>query len=162
MGGQEDRGAAQPVLLQNELPDLELRHRVQADGGLVQKQDFGSVEQGGGDLAPHPLAQGQHPGRGLQEVTQVQQGRQTVHILPELRRRDPVDVPQKVEGLHDGHVPPQLAALAEDYAQPGHVPLPVLPGHQPVHGAFPAVGPEDAAEDLDGGAFPRAVGTDVA
>ena len=120
------------------------------------------MEQGRRDLAAHPLAQGQHPGRGFEQIPQLQQVRQPVPVLPEGPLRGPVDVPQQQEGLHHRHVPPQLAALAEDHPQPGHVALPVRPGREAVHGAGAAVGPEDAAEDLDGGALAGPVGPDVA
>ena len=162
VGGEQDRGAAEPVLLQDELADLQLAHRVQADGGLVQEEDPGAVEQGRRDLAAHPLAQAQHAGRGPQQLGQVQQLGQAVQIGLKLGSGYPINIPQEEEGLHHRHIPPQLAALAEDHPQAGHVPLAVGPGRQPVHGAGPAVRAEDAAEDFDGGAFSRAVGADVA
>jgi hypothetical protein len=69
---------------------------------------------------------------------------------------------KQIEAVAHGQVPPQLRALAEDHADARHVPLAVREGIAAVDLHAPAVGPQDAREDLDGGRLARAVRPDEA
>ena len=72
VGGQKDGDLLLLVHLQDKVADALLDDDVEADGGLVEEEDLGPVEQGGGDLAAHALAQGQFTHRGLQVVADVE------------------------------------------------------------------------------------------
>jgi hypothetical protein len=49
-----------------------LAGQVQADGRLVEHHQLGVMQQGGGDLAPHPLTERELPNGHLQEPRRVQ------------------------------------------------------------------------------------------
>ena len=57
VSGQDHGGLFFLIQFQDKISDSQLGHSVQTDGRLVQKQDFGVVKKGGGNLAPHPLSQ---------------------------------------------------------------------------------------------------------
>ena len=162
MRGQQHRGAAFAVGAQHELAHGQLGGCVQADGGLVQEQDLGLVQQGRGDLGAHALAQGQLAHGLVQQPLQVQHGHQLVAGARKAQRIDTVQVAQQVEAVVHGQVPPQLRALSEDHADAAHMALAVGEGVAPVHLHAPAIGPQDARQDLDGGGLARPVGTDEA
>lgn len=71
MGGQDNGGPPLLVDFLNELSDRVFRLHIQADGGLVQKQDLGRVEHGGHQVATHPLAQGELPHRGVDKTVDL-------------------------------------------------------------------------------------------
>jgi hypothetical protein len=128
VGGQDDRNAAFAVEAPDKVPKGELGHGVQADGGLVQEQDRGGVEQGGRQVAAHALAQAELPHWHVQQRFKVQHRDQLVPRTGVAGRRNTVDVAKKLEGLDDREVPPELGALAEDDADVTHVGDPLLPG----------------------------------
>ena len=92
---------------------------VQADGRLVEHQQLGGVQQRGGDLAAHPLAERQLAHRGVEERLHLEQLARTRRSRGcQRRRRQPVDGAEQPERVAQRQVPPQLAALAEDHADP--------------------------------------------
>jgi hypothetical protein len=135
---------------------------VQADGGLVQEQDVGLVQQGRSDLGTHALPQGQLAHGLVEQPLQIQQGHQLVARARKAQGIDAVQVAQQVEAIAHGQVPPQLRALPEDHADAGHMALAVGERIAPVHLHATAVGPQDARQDLDGGGLARAIGADEA
>ena len=102
-----------------ELAQPLLADDVQADRRLVQDQQLGGVQQRRGDLAAHPLAERQLAHRGVEAAAQLQQLDQLVGAAPLPRRRRARWIAASMrERLAQRQVPPQLAALAEDHADP--------------------------------------------
>ena len=97
-----------------EVADLGLAHHVEADGGLVQVDDVGVVQERRGQLPPHALAQGELAYGHVQERRQVEELGEGGHVPGVTGARDPIDRAQQVEGVAQREVPPQLRALAED------------------------------------------------
>ena len=97
------------------LPQGQLAHRVQADGGLVQEQQPGPVQQGTAHLRPHALAQAQLPEGRAQQRFQLQGGADLLEPLRPVIARPVIDFPQQIEGIGDGHIPPQLGTLAKHH-----------------------------------------------
>ena len=158
VGGQEDGGAAGSVFLPEEGTQLQLAHRVQADGGLVQEKQRRFVQKRAAQLRPHPLPQRQLTKGRPQETAQIQCIGQFVQAVLPCGRLQIVHVPQKLKGIQDGHVPPQLRPLTEHRAQVAHMLPPLLPGYPAIHMADALRGGENAGEQLDHGALARAVG----
>ena len=57
VAGEEHGGAVAPVVFGQEGANPALHGDVEADGRLVEKEDLGFVQEGGGDFAFHALAQ---------------------------------------------------------------------------------------------------------
>ena len=73
VAGQQDRRAGAAVVLLEEVADARLGGDIQADGGLIQEQHLGAVEQAGGQLALHALAQREVAHRLADDGCQVEQ-----------------------------------------------------------------------------------------
>jgi hypothetical protein len=116
VGGEQHRGAALAVLPAHEVAHGELRGGVEADGGLVEKQDLRPVQQRRGQVAAHALAEAQLAHRGVEQRREVEHGHQLVEHGAVVGRAHPVDVAQQLERLHHRQVPPELGALAEHHA----------------------------------------------
>ena len=162
MGGQHDGDAPFPVQPLDEISHGELGNGVQADGGLVQEEHRRRVQQGRRQVAPHALAEAELTHRDIVQRFQVHERGEfvpgpVVSIAP-----DPVDVPQQIEGLDNGQVPPQLGPLAEHHADVGRVGDPVPPRDAAVDLAPARIRHQDAREDLYGRGLARPVGTDIA
>jgi hypothetical protein len=71
--GEEDRRPRRLVEGDEQLPEAPLGQQVEPDGRLVEEQDLGVVQQARGQLAAHPLAQGQVAHRLVEEVAGVEQ-----------------------------------------------------------------------------------------
>ena len=119
------------------------------------------MQQGGGHVAAHALAQAELAHRRIQQRREVEERDQFIAGSPVALAGNAVDLAQEVERLDHGEVPPELGALPEDDADAGDVGDAVFPGHAPFHLAAAAVRHEDAGEDLDGGGLAGAVGADV-
>ncbi|HEX8582057.1 MAG TPA: hypothetical protein VF640_07005 [Acidimicrobiales bacterium] len=135
---------------------------VEPDGRLVEEQQLGVVEQGGDEVAPHALPEGQLPHRRVEERRHVEQVDERVEVLAVAVLGHPVDPAEQLEGVEEGQVPPQLGALAEHHADAAGegdpFPLRVDPGHPHP----PARREQDAGQHLDRRRLPGPVGPDVA
>ena len=162
VGGEQQRGPALGVEGAQELAEPALAHHVEADGGLVEVEDLRVVQERGGDVAAHPLAEAELPDRDVEQVAEAEQ-------LDELRQVGsvplgvgPVDLLQQVEGVAQRQVPPQRGALAEDHADPAGQ-LGALAAGVDARDADRAGGRhQDAGEHLDRGRLAGAVRADVA
>ena len=77
-------------------------------------------------------------------------------------RVDSVNVLQKLEGIDDGNIPPQLRALSEYDTDVADVFFALLPRNQAVDNTFAGVRGKDSAHYLNAGGLSGAVGADVA
>lgn len=94
VGGEQHGHAALAVQALDEVAHRQLRRRVQADGGLVEEEHVGLVQQGRGDLRAHPLAQGELADRLVEQGLQAKHLDQFVAGAGVAGRVDPVDVAQ--------------------------------------------------------------------
>ena len=151
LGAQE---LAQPLLGQH----------VEADGRLVEDHQAGRVQQRGGDLGAHPLAQRELAHRRREELARARGGRPARRSARARRPADSAWMAARIrERLAHRQVPPQLGALAEDHADLARQAPPV--GHRVAARrcvAVPAGRHQDAGEHLDRGRLAGAVGADVA
>ena len=144
----------------HELAHGELRGRIEADGRLVEEQDRGIVQQGGGELRPHALAERELAHRLGQQPLEPQHGHELVASAAIVRRRHAVDVGQQIEAVDHRQVPPELAALAEHHADARDMAHAVLVRHEAADLDPAARRPQDAGQDLDGRRLAGAVGAD--
>ena len=89
VGGEQQRHVAARVHRGQERAQPLLAGQVEPDRRLVEHQQLGGVQQRGGDLAAHPLAQRQLPHRGVQEAGQVEQLARTRRAAPRSARPAP-------------------------------------------------------------------------
>ena len=73
VAGQQDGRARAAVVFGDELADAALHGHIQTDGGFVEEQDFGPVQQRPDDLHFHPFAQRKVADRLFYQVFQVEQ-----------------------------------------------------------------------------------------
>ena len=160
VGRQQHGHALLAVEPPHEVAHRELRRRIEPDGRLVEEQDRGIVQQGGGELRAHALAERELAHRLVEQRLEPQHGHELVAPAAIARGLDAVDVGQQIEAVDHRQVPPELGALAEHHADARHVAHAVLVRHQAVH-LDPAAGrPQDARQDLHGRGLARAVGAD--
>ena len=60
------------VFAQQEIAQLQLAYRIQADGRLIQEQKLGRMQQAAAQLRAHALPQADQPQRGMQKIAQRQ------------------------------------------------------------------------------------------
>ena len=160
--GEDHGGAALPVDRADEPADALLGHHVQADGRLVQEQERRIVQQRGGQVGAHALAQAQAAHGRIQERAQLQQVVEQAQVVLVAIFRHAVDVVQQVQRLDHGQIPPQAGALAEHHADAPDVLGALPPRHAAVHLHLAAGGHQDAGQDLDRGGLARAVRAEIA
>src|SRR5690606_9297042 len=68
VGGEQDGGVAAGVEVQQEFADGGFGDDVQADGGFVQDEQVGVVQEGGGEVAAHALAEAELADGGVQDA----------------------------------------------------------------------------------------------
>src|SRR5918997_1513202 len=73
VGGEEDGDAALAVDAGEEVPDAGLGDDVEADRRLVEVEEGRVVEDGGGEVAAHPLAERELADGGVEEGIEVEQ-----------------------------------------------------------------------------------------
>ena len=144
----------------HEIANGKLRRRIEADRRFVEEQDLGIMEQGCRELGAHALAERELADGLGQQRFEAQQGHELVAPATIALGRDPVDVGQQIEAVEDRQVPPELAALAEHHADPGHMAETILVGHEASDFDPPAGRPQDPRQDLDGRRLARAVRPD--
>ncbi len=162
VGGQHDGRPLPAVELGQEAADDLLAHHVEADGGFVEQDDGRIVQEGGGDVAPHTLAQGELAHRCAEQGAEVEQLDEGGQVLGMPAGRHPVDVTQEVEGVPQRKVPPELGALAEHHPQPARHFHAATAGIESGHRHPAGAGHEDPGEHLDGRGLAGTVGADVA
>ena len=72
VGGQQQGGAALGVEGAEEVAQPALADHVEADRRLVEVEDLGVVEQRRGDVAAHPLPEGELADRDVEQVAEVE------------------------------------------------------------------------------------------
>ena len=70
--GEDNGGAAFLVEALYKVAHRQLRHRVEADGGFVEEEQTRPVQEGGGDIAAHALAQRQLAHRHVEQWLEIE------------------------------------------------------------------------------------------
>ena len=99
VGGEDDGRVAIAVDLTDGFGDLFFDQDIEANRRLVEEEDFGVMNEGGGQIGPHPLSE--REGFHLREHEGFET-EQTVEIIKSLLifiLGDAIDVPIKVEGI---------------------------------------------------------------
>ena len=99
MTSEQDGGAEAAVVLVDKGADAALHGDVEADGRLVEEDHLRTVEEGGGDLAFHPFAEGEVADRLAKQIAQLQQVGKLMKNLTIVGEGDAVDGPVKLEGI---------------------------------------------------------------
>ncbi len=162
VGGEQHRGPAFAVEFGEESLDRGLGHHVQTDSRFVQVDDFRIVQQRGGEIAAHALAERKLPDGCVEERCQVQQVHETVQVLAEPVRRDAVDVAEQVEAVPQGQVPPQGCPLPEHDSDTAGEFHPLAGRVEPGDAQVTATGYEDPDQHLDGRGLACAVRPQIA
>ena len=111
--GQQHRDAPLAVDFAQELAHRRFRDDVEPDRGLVEEDDLRIVEQRGGELAAHPLAERELAHGRLEERPEREHVGEAVEVLAVPGGRHAVDVAKQLERVAQRQVPPELRALAE-------------------------------------------------
>ena len=129
---------------------------IQPRGGFVQNKNFRLVKQRPGNVDAPALAAGELAQGPLQQVAEFQQSRQLCEPVFKGPALDAVQGRPAAQIVPDGQLPVQHRVL-KHHAQlpPDAVRLPVQVRPADDHAA--AVLAQLAAQDVDGGGFPRAV-----
>ncbi|MNV54922.1 hypothetical protein D3C71_1471370 [compost metagenome] len=113
MSRQQHRRALLPVHLLDEGPDAHFDRYVQSNCRLVQIDDLGIMQQGGGKIRTHALAKGELTCRQMHKLIHSEQFGERFQITFEGACGHLIDVLQQIQGFPDRNIPPQLCALAE-------------------------------------------------
>jgi hypothetical protein len=162
MGGEQHGGAIVAVDLLHEGAHPLLDDQIQPDGRLIKEEYRRLVEDRGGKVASHPLAETELPHRGLQEGLHIQQLDQHLPLTAEPLRLHPVHLANEVERLVQRQVPPELAALAEDDADVHRIGGAILPRHDSRNLAGSAGRDKDSRKHLDRGRLSGTVWPEIA
>ena len=92
---------------------------VEAESRLIQKYDGGVVQQHP-NVCPHTLAQAQFPGKGAQDVFQIEQFCHQGKVLFIYILRDAPHLFFPFKAGNDGMIPPQLCSLSKQYTDMAH------------------------------------------
>ena len=161
--GEQQRGAALGVERAEELAQPALADHVEPDGGLVEVDHLRVVEQGGGDVAAHPLAEAElahracragrrgraarRSGRGSRGSAPAGCGTSSAAGRRSRAAAGPTTASSAGRRRRRSAAPARRAARL---------------GSSPATRTCPPVGHEDAGEHLDRRRLPGAVGADVA
>src|ERR1700745_706059 len=160
--GKQNRGVKFSIDSAQEMADVILRHDVQANRRLVEKQQRRIMQQRGIQVATHALAKRKLAHRRVQVIVDPQNFVEALHPRVEIALWHVVNPSQQLERFNHRNVPPELRPLAEHDADRFHV-LPALPeGNVPVDANFAARRHENPSKHFDGGRFTGAVRADVA
>ena len=135
-----------------------LGDHVQADRRLVEKEDLGTVEQGGDELHLHPLAERKFANRPAQQAMDVEHLGQAIAGLLELLRIDVINMLMQPERLGGRQVPPELVLLAHHQGETAAIGVFAFPGHVADHRSRATGGGEHAGEQFQRGRLARPVG----
>src|SRR5262249_501428 len=104
MRGDQDRELAFVLDVGQHLPDGDAGDRIQAGGGLIEKEDAGAVDEAASDFQPAPHAAGERFGLRIAPLGQVHQLKQTVNRSFALFRRNVIQLGIDVQVFFDGEV----------------------------------------------------------
>jgi hypothetical protein len=162
VGGQHQGGVPGAAQFGEETPHRLPADHVESDRRLVQEEHLRTVQQGGGQLAAHPLAERELTDRDVEEGVQVEQVPTAAQPGGVVAGRHPVDVPQQLERVAQGQVPPELGALPEHHADAEGQPGPAGDRLQTADADPPGGRGEHAGEHLQRGGLAGPVRADVA
>ena len=157
VAGQQDGRAGAAVVFLQEVADARLGGDVQADGRLIEEEHPGPVQQPGGQLAFHALAQREVAHRFAHDRCQLEQLVQLFQGALVLGVGEAVDRLVEQEGIGRGDIPREAVALAHHQGHRPQVVRLALPGGKAQHVGLPAGGVKQAGEHLQGGRFAGAV-----
>ena len=120
------------------------------------------MQQGHGDLAFHPFTERQVAHRLAQQISQVEQLRQLVDGLLELRTLQSVDGPVALKGIGHGQIPDQLVAVAHDQRDLAQEIALASKGLETQDAHIPVTGIQQAGEHLQRRRLAGAVGPEEA
>ena len=131
--------------------------RVQSGGGFIQQQDLGRAQQGLGQHHPLAHAAGKAAYPAVGRVPQVHHLQQLLKLFPGSPGPQPLQLGHVQQEFPGGHVVVHPLALGHE-AQ--HLPERRPHGQNvcPVEGDGPHLAGQQVADQVDEGAFPRAVG----
>ena len=89
------------------------------------------MEEGGGEVATHPLSKAQLTNGSVEQCTEVEESNEFVDLSCIGFWRDPVDVSQQFERLDDRQIPPELSALPENDSDLLNMSDTLFPGRPP-------------------------------
>ena len=158
--GEEDRGPLLFVHPADEVADRLLHDHVEADRRLVEEQHLGRVQERGGDLAAHALAERELAHRRAQVFPDPERLDEQVDARTGFRPVQVVDVGEQEHRVQGREVVPELRPLAEDRADASCEGLALAVRVESEHPDGARGGVEDARDELDGGRFARAVRPD--
>jgi len=115
---QQHRGLVALVVRADELADGDLHRHVEPDGRLVEEQRGRAMQQRGGQLALHALAERELPGRLGRQVGEIEQLVELRHRLVELGARHVEQGAVERVGLRRRQVPQELVLLSHDQRDP--------------------------------------------
>ena len=121
VAGHDHRHPSLAIELLDERQNAASGEHVQAEGGFVEQQDLGLVEQREREVGAHALAETQLARQGVEDVVEAEQlAHQAEHALVARVGNAPHhSLPLEAGG--DGVIPPQLGALAEHDADVAYV-----------------------------------------
>ena len=160
--GQQNGGLKFAIDGAQEFANLIFGDDVEADGGLVEEKQRWIMQQRGGQIATHALAERKLAHRCVQIILNAKDLIEFFHPLAEVAFGNFVNTTQELERFDDGDVPPELRALAEDDADGFHVLAALLVGKEAVDARLARAGHQNAREHFDAGGFAGAVWPDVA
>src|SRR4051812_20422873 len=105
----------------DEVPDAVLHRDVEPDRRLVEVEDLRVVQQRGGQVGTHALAEREAARDRGEDLLQLEELREVGNPLAIDVLGDIEDVAQEGQRLAHGDVPPELRALAEDDADVARV-----------------------------------------
>ncbi|MNG10389.1 hypothetical protein D3C84_938530 [compost metagenome] len=107
------------------IADAPLGDDVQTDRRLVEEQNVRVVQQRGGQIGSHSLAQRQLAHRRIHELAKLQQLGKFANSCITPLVGHPVHRGENIVGVADRQVPPQLRTLSEQDAEPSGDAAPV-------------------------------------
>src|SRR6266700_1542773 len=101
---------------EQEFTNTGFSYNIEANGWLIQVEQFGIVQESSGEVATHTLAEGELADRCINKFVEDKHRAQASKVGGMAILRDAVEVAQKAQGVDEGQVPPELGTLAEDDA----------------------------------------------
>src|ERR1041385_5404378 len=151
-----ERGAALPLPVLDQVPELPPRLRVEPGGRLVEEEELGIGHQRAGERQPLLLAAGELADPGVALLAELHRGE---HVVDGTGTA--VEAPEELDRLRHGELLGELGLLERDpeaLAERARIPPPGLSEHPDL----PRVGRGEAFADLDGGGLAGAVGPEEA
>ena len=148
MAGQDEGGAVALVVTLHEVTHGRLHRDVEADGGLVEEEHLGPVDERRAELAFHALAERERPRGPLHDLLDLEELGELADGGFELGARHVVHGAIELEGLARRQVPQELLLLTEDEHDLLQKRVFSLPRLVPVDAHLAARRMEEAGENL--------------